>query len=597
MVAPTFTDTKSLTHGLDVLELQNFGRNRVKFNDTGAILDFVRLVDGLLIDERFPLESPIESGPIFVNASDFPALLPTDWITSTIRDNTSAVIEFRTAAREDMRGATDWQSLSPDGSNTNVEQIPSTFNGPFSTDQGSMRVLSLDTTRFNIVWGADTFNSFGECIFYTSADVAVQTDFTIAKYLSADVVADRAGVYLEWHVINGLSIPDIGIGESSPPFKKLIRIDEALIPQRIFWDLTDWGDLERNWERIKVLSFKVTDASLGFSISIDNIQLSHINDSSVSSPGASKLPVPVNRFIQYRIVLSTNKAGFTPEVQQVAFDFTHKPAILPSNMLRHQKFFENPLTYPNRNGVETIYPDPPAGPVSTLNTGITYFFEMDEFSDLTRVDSVGSNDLLDRNSNVAFRSPGAEFTGILSPSTVEVLEAADDPALSVSGADAPFTLSCYITLDSVAVAPTGRIVAKVNSIFTGFEYSLIYIPSLNGSLGGFSFRIINSLAAVVAVDHTFVPLVSTEYHLVAYHDPVADEIALIVDDTFKDTTANSDGTLVLSGPLHVGNSEVVSGLTEPVKGVVRKLSKWDKVLSDSEITELFNVGTPLSHPF
>jgi len=337
MACPTFTNTETLLHKIDVLKLQSVDRNRIEYRALVAVLNFIRSASGEILDKQYPLEAVIESGPIFVNASTFPALVPNDWISVNPVADTNVAIEFRTASREDMRDATDWTSLSPRGASSNTMDMPlASFDGPFVTSP-ALQVVSQDTTRSNINWISAGMDAMNESAFYTSGDLTSSTDTRQAKYLVADFVSDRAGGFLEWHVNHGLVHPNVAIGGSDEPHRHIINIDKVNVAQRVFWDITDWTLNERNWDYIKVMSFKVIDASQKFNIVFDNIHLQEINDSAVAAPATAQLPVPVNRFIQYRVVMSSTVAGTSPELESVTFDFTHNPAILPNDMLRNGK--------------------------------------------------------------------------------------------------------------------------------------------------------------------------------------------------------------------------------------------------------------------
>jgi len=197
-----------------------------------------------------------------------------------------------------------------------------------------------------------------EFVYFVSEEIVSSSLTTQAKYLSFEVESDRAGMFLELHVMHGLAYPiEEPFNAALPPFKLVTKICKIGTPQTIYWDITDWPEGQRNWDYIRTLAFKVSEASEGFNLSIKNIRLFEINDSAVPAPGPAVPPMELSRFVQYRVVFSTTTAGITPEVKKVKFDFTHREAMLPSDMMRHQKFFgPGGLEYPARNGLDIVFP-------------------------------------------------------------------------------------------------------------------------------------------------------------------------------------------------------------------------------------------------
>jgi len=353
----SFQNTLEFEHTGDDFKKQNLGCSEVVFNeDNNAILGFIRDLEGIIVREDFPLEGFIESVPIFVNSASFPSQLPSSFVESVLDAGTNVAIEFRSADREDMADATEWNSISVEGATSNTDDfLEEDYDGPFSSEPNSLIVSSTDN-GFNMTGLLSDVSK--EFVYFTSEIKTSSVLTKQAKYLSFEVESDRAGTFLELHVAHGLDYPIAEpFGDVPPPFKLVTKICKAGTPQTVYWDITDWPEGERNWDYIRALAFKVVDAREGFGLEVRNIKLFEINDSAVAPPGAGDPPLEISRFVQYRVVFSTIGAGITPEVKKVKFDFTHRPAMLPSDIMRHQKFFgSGGLEYPARNGLDIVYP-------------------------------------------------------------------------------------------------------------------------------------------------------------------------------------------------------------------------------------------------
>lgn len=90
------------------------------------------------------------------------------------------------------------------------------------------------------------------------------------------------------------------------------------------------------------------------------------------------------------------------------------------------------------------------------------------------------------------------------------------------------------------------------------------------------------------------PSVNTWYHLVAWHDSVANEIGITVNAGTADTVAMSTGASTGAVPNYIGYSPFGS---QTWPGRVDEYGFWKRVLTSQERTDLYNGGSGLAYPF
>jgi len=236
---------------------------------------------------------------------------------------------------------------------------------------------------------------------------------------------------------------------------------------------------------------------------------------------------------------------------------------------------------------------PPAGPISSLLTAIFAFWKLEEVSG-TRFDEVGSNDLTDINTvtQVAGKvGNAAQFTRANS----EGLEIADNADLSVTDQD--FSISAWVRLDS---KPGGNmsIVVKDDAITPDRGYHLLW----NQATDRFRFQVSDDSAGTnltnIDADNLGAPNIGQFYHIVAWHDSVADTINIVVDDGTIDSAAFTFGTFDNAATFGIGMRSS-SGPTRDLffDGRIDATGFWKKVLTTAERTELNNSNNGIEHPF
>jgi len=322
-----------------------------------AFIRFVTDLHGVIVDNNFPVEGYIESVPMFVNANSFPAVYdPLVWLVGSTPLGTRIMIEFRTFNQEGGQDAGPYQSVSVESGSANAVDFPGTFSVAQLTDGEDMTVTPIADGWRIAVTGA---NAASDSVFFTQpAAGSPSTDE--ARYLSADMMVNRSGRFLQWNIDHGTEFGFEAIGNAPPPFNFEIDIYNKSFKQNVLWDLSEWPAEQSNFDYIRVLALKILDTREPFVLDLTNIKLVGIDDGTVAPAGAQALPVQPKRFIQYKATLTTQVVGITPSVTNAQFDVVSKPAVFPSGMLRGGKYFSNSnqLTYPERSGFDVAYEAP-----------------------------------------------------------------------------------------------------------------------------------------------------------------------------------------------------------------------------------------------
>ena len=108
----------------------------------------------------------------------------------------------------------------------------------------------------------------------------------------------------------------LGFGESSATeHEQLFHIDTANQWQKIYWDISDIPDHEKN----EVRHWRVTAINNNYTLYFDNI----VAEKHLADPAAAVIYSPPNEYLQYRIISSTTENGFFPEIFNVNIDWNN----------------------------------------------------------------------------------------------------------------------------------------------------------------------------------------------------------------------------------------------------------------------------------
>jgi hypothetical protein len=226
----------------------------------------------------------------------------------------------------------------------------------------------------------------------------------------------------------------------------------------------------------------------------------------------------------------------------------------------------------------------PYGPLPvTPRNNLISWWTMDEESGM-RVDSYGTNDLSDINT-VLYAAGKVNNAADFEVGNNEYLSHVDNADLSFAGND-PFTIACWVNQESQAGGGSANRIVSKSAGAGNHEYRLSYL----GTEDRFTFEVSQNGNNVTQVDADDLgaPALSTWYFVVAWHDPVADVIAIQVNNGTPDTAAHAtgifDGTsLFCVGILNAGEAQGFDGLIDEV-------GLWNRVLTASERTTLYNDG-------
>lgn len=223
-----------------------------------------------------------------------------------------------------------------------------------------------------------------------------------------------------------------------------------------------------------------------------------------------------------------------------------------------------------------------------LTDSLISYWKCDESSgDL--LDAHSTNDLTDVNT-VGTASGIINTARDFTRSNSEYFSHSDNADFSF--ADEDFSLSFWVYFDLLPPFLATQIIGKTSSVGSNLEEYGVYYTKVGGADElRWKVRKANFVEATVAWGTSL--STSTWYHIVATHDSTANQIAIIVNDGTPATQSYSGGCNDGSNPFQISfNSTSVS-----IDGRVDEVGLWGKVLSSSEITQLYNSGSGLAYPF
>jgi hypothetical protein len=232
-----------------------------------------------------------------------------------------------------------------------------------------------------------------------------------------------------------------------------------------------------------------------------------------------------------------------------------------------------------------------------LTNGLVAYWDLDESSDgsgaISRADSVGSTTLTDNNttpSGTGILSNGAN----LERDNSEWLLATDANAAAVDfGGNQSFTFAGWFKFESASQDMT--LLAKYNTSSDQRAYWLRYDDSETGTelrwlVSG------DGISATTCTNTSIGADVTTGqwYFVVAWHDAENDQLGLSVNNGTPDTVAHSAGIKNSSATFFLG--AVATGTTG-FDGIIDEVGAWNRVLTSTERTALYNSGAGKTYPF
>ena len=214
----------------------------------------------------------------------------------------------------------------------------------------------------------------------------------------------------------------------------------------------------------------------------------------------------------------------------------------------------------------------------SLLTNLISYWKLDEASG-NAIDAHGTNTLTDNNT--VGTAAGKVLTARdFEKNNSESFSIASNPSLQTGDID--FTISCWIKPETVELQ---FYVNKSGIAAADREYA---VYNFNGIL----FFIYDPSGAIVQVASGVTPVPGTWYHIVAWHDSVANQIAISVNNATPVTLSHSTGVRTNNFQFELGARQNHGFFYD---GLLDEVGFWKRVLTADERTQLYNGGNGLSY--
>lgn len=196
--------------------------------------------------------------------------------------------------------------------------------------------------------------------------------------------------------------------------------------------------------------------------------------------------------------------------------------------------------------------------------------------------------VLTDNNGVGSGTLGGRAARDFESSLSQYLAVNDSAALSL-GADTAFTLAIRAQWESTPSSGLQVLLSKDNASGANREFTMYWIDGTR-----LTFGVWDSVGTFIGVDHTGGnPSVATPYTIIAWHDPVADVLAVSIDDGAPQTVSYSAGTRDTAAPFQIGAGLGVS--VNHFDGLIGSVAYWKRVLTSAERTAYYNSGAGLAY--
>jgi hypothetical protein len=233
----------------------------------------------------------------------------------------------------------------------------------------------------------------------------------------------------------------------------------------------------------------------------------------------------------------------------------------------------------------------------SLKDSLVSWWKLEETSG-TRYDAHASNDLTDGNTvtyGTGVHGNAAEFEW----TTDEHLWRNDSTTGPFAPGNADFSMVCWV-YPTITIATAGddmKMMAKAN--YTGGSYShygtMIFDDAGKENYFGAEVRGAG-LGTQKVFSNTFGALsLSTWHFCYFYHDATANELGVSVNAGTVDTQSWTDGIYNGANGQFVLGFAHPSDTIEPLDGRIDEAAFWDRVLTSSEVTALYNSGDGLTY--
>jgi hypothetical protein len=165
-------------------------------------------------------------------------------------------------------------------------------------------------------------------------------------------------------------------------------------------------------------------------------------------------------------------------------------------------------------------------------------------------------------------------------SSSQFLECADNASLDRGDTD--FSFSLWVSLET-STATTQTILSKDG----GAGDRQYRLDVSGGSLRWFVFDSGGGVAGQASA--AWNPSLGTFHHIVVWHDAAANEVGYVIDDGTPVTAATSAAA-------GTGGADFeIAGNPNAFDGIIDEVGLWGRVISDAEITSLYNSGAGLAY--
>lgn len=222
---------------------------------------------------------------------------------------------------------------------------------------------------------------------------------------------------------------------------------------------------------------------------------------------------------------------------------------------------------------------------ANLSASLVSYWELEEASG-DRIDSHGSNDLTDNNTVTSATGKQGDAANFVA-SNSEYLSIADNASLSITG---DISMAMWLKMD------------------IGGTYRYVLTKTDGNSQGGYSFVIINTNKIQWSVTETsgYVTYsrrrttatlsTGTWYHIVCTFKASDGTMTIYIDGSnitaFDQNVNNARAIYDSTHPFHVGAGSTFGA---PVDGLVDEVGIWSKVLTQAEVTDLYNSGSGIPY--
>jgi hypothetical protein len=226
--------------------------------------------------------------------------------------------------------------------------------------------------------------------------------------------------------------------------------------------------------------------------------------------------------------------------------------------------------------------------MATLLTDIVGYWRLDEAASAMRVDAVSANNLSD-NGTVGSGTGVLNTDGTFNGSS-QYLTVADAQELRLAGSK---SFSVWAKLSSKSA--DGTVFGKWVSTSNKFEYILQYIHADD------RFEFVASMTGagtsnyVVKANNFGSPSTATWYHVSCGYDHQNNLIFIAVNAGTRNTTSTSGSPGGNVANFTVGRND--DGTQQYWDGEIDELGMWNRVLTTTEATNLYNSGAGLAYPF